>query len=524
MKNNYKITLLLLVTLSVNFGCEDILEENAKETLTPDQFYQNEDEALLALNGLQATLQNRNVSGSEMVYYQMLGTDEAVVARPLFGGVSFSIYIANTSDGAIAGIWRNLYSGIRDANLLLSRVGSSTTLSDEEKSNVIGQALFYRSYFYYRLTTMFGDVPYWRDEIDINAVSLLGKTSAETIQTEMIADLQEAISSGGLSTERWNQNGGRVTLWAVKMMKAHYHMWLGQYAEARTELIDITANSGHDSALAPYADKYREGNDLDNEIIFGVENLIGFTRNDIHNQAHPNAGSEGGGSSPAVMAFEELDIFTRVGALTLNRSTADAFQEGDIRRIYNVFDRHTLQDGTEALFKFVYIPKFLRAKVPVEDPLFVNPDPNGQSGATTRLMMMSDAYLMLSEAEFMLGGSNAAALAAINIVRERANLDALTSMDLADIQLERKLELLGEGFGRKTDLIRWGILEETVAELPALEIAAGADQQSIDRVQNMADIFAAGPEGKYRVLPIPFDDITKSQDLGGALTQNPLWE
>lgn len=520
------INFLVVIVLSiVTLGCSDILEEDAKGLLTPDQFFTNQDEANLALNGLQARLKTDEVTGQFMLFYQFLGTDEGVVARDgIPANTTVGTYDFNTSNSEVSGIWQQLYAGVRDANLVLARVAQSTSLSEDEKSATIAQALFYRAHFYYRLTTIYGDVPYWRDEIDIDAVSLLGKTSAVTIQTEMVADLEEAIGSGKLSTGRWNQSGGRVTVWAARMMKAHYHMWMQQYDKARTELIEITQNSPHGPELGPYGEIYREGNDLHNEIIFGVEYLVGVASSNIHNGAHPNGGSEGGGSSPAGKAFSELGIWTRAGTVTLRKGLADSYSADDIRLAYNVFDSHTLEDGTFAQFNHIYIPKFMRAKVPVADPLFVNPEANGQSGAPNRLMLLADAYLMLAEAEFMLGGSSEASLAAINKVRQRANVPALTTITLKDIQNERRWELAGEGFGRKTDLIRWGLLEETVLALPAIEIAAGANQQSIDRAQAAANIIAGAPEGKYQFLPIPFDEITKSKDLGGKLEQNPLWQ
>ena len=166
----------------------------------------------------------------------------------------------------------------------------------------------------------------------------------------------------------------------------------------------------------------------------------------------------------------------------------------------------------------------MRGKLPISDALMQNPDPNNLSSQPSRLFVLSDAYLLLAEAEFMANGSTTTALAAINKVRQRANLPNLTVMTIQDIRNERAWELVAEGYwGRKVDLIRWGILESTVKAIPAAETAAGAYSMAISYAQGEADRISVGPAGKYLVWPIPLQDIQRSQDIGGALTQNPLW-
>jgi hypothetical protein len=354
----------------------------------------------------------------------------------------------------------------------------------------------------------------------MDEVALLGVTSAETIQEEMIEDLDWAITNGGLSTDQWNQNNGRPTVWSVRMLKAYYHVWLEQWDEARTELSQVTANSPH--ALSDdYADMFREGNELHDELIFGREFLTGVSNNRVFEQAHYNANAE---NTNTKAAMSEIGVFSRSAAVTLRKSFTDTYDDADARKAYNVFDTHTLEDGTVATFNFIYMPKLMRAALPLSDPLMQNPDPNGTSSEPARLFKLADAYLLLAEAEFMVGGSSDAALAAINTVRTRADLPDLTVLTMEDIRKERAWELACEGFiGRKKDLIRWGILESTVMATPAAERAAGAYSLAITRAMDDSTYIADAPMGRYRVFPIPTDEILKSQDLGGALVQNPIW-
>ncbi|MDO5968753.1 RagB/SusD family nutrient uptake outer membrane protein [Flavivirga aquimarina] len=521
MKNLFYRILVFVLVISLG-GCQDFLEEDARGLLTPSSFFQNEDEANLALNGLIATMRDNDVSGQGMIRQQTMGTDVCVSGRfALAGAWLHSLYNLQVDNGAIFNIWADLYSGVKDANFIIASVENSS-LSDEIKGATIAQAQFYRAYFYYRLTTMFGDVPFWLDELNIEEVSLLGSTPVAEIQERMILDLDQAINAGFLATSTWGDNGGRPTVWAARMMKAHLHMWQQQWPEARTELSTLINNSPHGTTLMPYGDIYRGGNELNSEIIFGVEYLTGVIGNTMNNQTHFNAAGE---TAEAIAAHNELGIFARAAAITWRRSFANSYADEDARKPYNVFDRFTFPStGEEVFFNNAYVPKFMRDVVPVSDPLMIVPDANGQGGATINLMTLSEAYLLLAECEFEIGGSSGVALEAINVVRRRANLTDLTALTIEDIRQERAWELAGEGMGRKNDLIRWGILEETVQGIAAAETAAGAIQLAIDRAVDEAANIAAGPAGRFNFLPIPLVDILNSQQIGGALEQNPLWE
>ncbi|MDO6792070.1 RagB/SusD family nutrient uptake outer membrane protein [Tamlana sp. 1_MG-2023] len=514
MKNRYIIIAFMTLLFGMTVGCDDYLEEDAKGTLTPDSFFENEAEANLALNGLQD-----DVIASGLI--QHLGTDIGLTGRfAIAGGWLVALYDYNSSTAQVRTTWSDAYTGVRNANLVLSGLESSN-LSAEVKGNATAQAKFYRAFQYLDLIRNFGDVPYWRDEVNIAEVSLLGKTDADVIGAEMIADLEDAINSGYLSTSTWQGNGGRPTVWAVRMLKAYYHVWFNEWAQARTELIAITANSPHVMS-DDYADMYREGNELNDELIFGKEFLAGINNNQDHNQAHFNSNGE---NEETRDAMAETNVFARAASMCMRKSFANTYDDNDKRKLYNVWDSHTLKDGTVAEFNYVYLPKLLRAAVPISDPLMETPDPNGQSSQPARIFRLSDAYLLLAEAEFMLNGSSAEALAAINYKRaERVGLPDYTAITIQDIRNERGWELAGEGFwGRKFDLIRWGILESTVISMPAAEAAAGSIPLTIERTQEEADRISAGPVGKFQIFPIPLEDLLISQDIGGALTQNPLW-
>ena len=210
---------------------------------------------------------------------------------------------------------------------------------------------------------------------------------------------------------------------------------------------------------------------------------------------------------------------------TLRKSFTDTFDNADERKLYTVFDSHTLSNGDFVQFNWIYMPKVNRTPTPPSDPLFAEEEARNNSSQPTRVFLLADAYLLLAEAEYMIGGSTTNALSAINTVRNRANLPNLTVLTIEDIRIERAWELVGEGYwGRKRDLTRWGIFDETILALPAAEMAAGSPAEAIQRAQNEADAVSGAPAGRFSFLPVPFNDLNQSNDIGGALEQHPLWQ
>ena len=127
--------------------------------------------------------------------------------------------------------------------------------------------------------------------------------------------------------------------------------------------------------------------------------------------------------------------------------------------------------------------------------------------ANVKLIRYSDVYLIAAEAAFALGQTDKA-LTYINKVRERARMcgttgqpAALTSVTLADIIKERRLEFAGEGH-RMFDIVRWNIAADLLKE-------STFDGTAITYVK-----------GKNEFQPLPQREVELSN---GNLAQYPGW-
>ncbi|MCK5135575.1 MAG: RagB/SusD family nutrient uptake outer membrane protein [Bacteroidales bacterium] len=116
-----------------------------------------------------------------------------------------------------------------------------------------------------------------------------------------------------------------------------------------------------------------------------------------------------------------------------------------------------------------------------------------------RYLRYADVLLMYAEAEYHLNGSTPVAIDAINQVRARAGMPGVTQVTPEVIIHERDVEL-GLECLRFHDLVRWSLLPEPW----------------VDPVVMVSGYVA----GKNEYLPIPIEEITKSE---GLLKQNPGW-
>ncbi|MDC0178124.1 RagB/SusD family nutrient uptake outer membrane protein, partial [Polaribacter sp.] len=405
MKNKYIIIAFVAILFGGITSCNEFLDEEARGSLTPDTFFKNSEEVTLALNAL-----NDDVGSAG--FLQHLGTDIGNSGRtPLSAAGKFGGYEYFPDTGRVNNTWGGYYTVIRDTNVFLASIEKSS-LSDEIKGNAIAQILFYRAFAYLKLVVEFGDVPYWTDgEVGIEEVSLLGKTESKVILNGMVVDLERAISLN-MSTSRWNENEGRPTVWAARMLKAYCHVWLAKddaqhWASAKAELIEITTNSPH-QLNDDYADMYRGGNEFHDEIIFGKLYKADVKGSNIVSSRYRRQSE----NRNAIAAMNESGLTSGASQINLRRSFANSYDNNDKRKLYNVWDSQLLEDGTTtATFNWVYITKFQRGPVPTNDPLLSFVEATKQSTEPARIFLISDAYLLLAEAEFMInGGSSQVAL------------------------------------------------------------------------------------------------------------------
>ena len=133
------------------------------------------------------------------------------------------------------------------------------------------------------------------------------------------------------------------------------------------------------------------------------------------------------------------------------------------------------------------------------------------------IFRLADFYLVRAEALLRSGGSAAEATELVNKIRSRAGVKTLSSVTLADVQLERRLELAWEGVSREDD-IRFGCYDKDMWSMLRATVSQDVDAAGMPKTYSINPSAWNRPSDKYlELFPIP---LTAWQ-TNPKLVQNP---
>jgi hypothetical protein len=310
-------------------------------------------------------------------------------------------------------------------------------ISENDRKQLAGEALFIRAYHYFNLVRLFGGVFLVHEPITPSQAKTMNRSTAGDIYKLIEADLNTAISS--MNVLKFNQitasDRGRATGWAAKGLLAKVYLTLNRKADAIAQLQDVISNSGY-SLQAKYADIFSITNEVNSEILFAIRYKAGGL----------------GIGSPFANTFAPLGTGSAVingDGDGLNYPTADldTLTNNDLRKpsLIGTF-------GTGSATKW-YVKKFLSQVTLVDDA--ENDWP---------VLRYADILLMMAEAQ----GYSQSSLAFINSVRPRAGLAVYTMATVTSVaefetalSNERRIEFAFEN-QRWFDLVRFNATMTTI--------------------------------------------------------------
>lgn len=187
-----KLVYTLCLGLAVAFtGCDDMLDTTnytEKTTATFPESYEDAQQMVTALyQNLSLVCATPQAS---FLYYSQLASDDALGG----GGTNDKLMqamdlICNYQADMTRQFWQDRYAGIFRANNLISTIDNATDYpSEEERNQLLGEALFMRGFFYYELCSQYGTVPL---VLSTEAEDLPRATAAE-LWGQILLDLKTA--------------------------------------------------------------------------------------------------------------------------------------------------------------------------------------------------------------------------------------------------------------------------------------------------------------------------------------------
>lgn len=209
-----KTTIIALLTVLLGSSCSDFLDVAPTSELESN-YFENENRIQRGIGAIYAEITNLYGSnlakaGATHPIYLLQGDDLAA------SGTSYSNYEAfsgfSAGDGLVAQYWGHLYQTISRANFMLQKIElpeiqavyTTPNLPDYNK----GEALFLKSWAYYRLWDMFRKAPLQEERIESMDAAILPPSKGFEMLDCAIQHLEAAAE---LLPTSWNQeNKGRA--------------------------------------------------------------------------------------------------------------------------------------------------------------------------------------------------------------------------------------------------------------------------------------------------------------------------
>ena len=465
IKNIKKIGLALLVLVS-SFSCtKDLLDVKPISYITNSSFWQSEDDVKGALNGMY--FQFRTVAQHDLF---MLGEARGeVIGRGPIGTAGYDLYYENTLRADNLKItWKDLYTVINTANLILKYAPEIEMSSESTKNNYLAQAYSMRAFVYFVLTKTWGDLVIHTDPVESSGadVTQIARSSKEDVFTLIKADLDEALklfSDNNFQTGRcfWSKP-------AVSALKGDVYLWTGKKLNGGNSDFTTALNALNEvksadvRLLSEFADLFKYANKGNKEIVMSVRFQSPEVGNNYFDRMWINASSIPTNADSATLAI--INPAYGQGIIPPTELYRNQYTDDDSRKDASFLEVYDYPEGVKTYF----ITLSLKGSGVVEsgERRFLN---------DIVLYRYADVLLGIAEAKNALGQDPSAE---INLVRKRAykaeyanhvfsNGTKATNDDA--ILKERLLELAVEG-KRWWDLVRF---DKAFDLVPSLENMKG---------------------------------------------------
>lgn len=487
MKINPIIVIGLMLSTALFLQCKDVLEEEVFVDVASNNFFQNDADAITAVNAVYAKMRSDgSVTGSSgqqegwgafgygeasIFNYQQIQTDEMVVRWSGFN-VFTNFTLTPSSYGNFGSVFSDLFEGVFISNNVLANVSENGNLSDEIRNRVKGEALFGRALFYSTALSLFGNIPKIT-EPQSDPLDLPEQAPAAEIAQLVIDDFTAAAAL--LPESYQGEDYGRFTKGAAYAQLARFQLNQKNWSDA-VDAARMVMSMGY--SLSPeYADVFGVDNNNNLEIILTIPSI-----------AQPGVGNT------MVAHTSEPDFFTGSWGGHLARNEFyDTFDPEDQRRTFLIQEYTSVTGAMERVTDGAMIIKY------APDPGRVGP----WAGNDIVLHRLGEIYLTLAEALNEVNGPNKESIDLINELRDRVfDNDPAKRIGLSDFNTkeslrdyileERSWELYAENY-RRDDLLRHGKYV----------------QQALDRGITNAQAF-------HILYPIPQEE----RDLNPKLRQN----
>jgi len=421
MKKAYIRPALLALTLSLGLaGCKDPLDIQPQQGIETSVALNTPEKVGGAVVGMYAKLDDPRLYGTDLILVPEIMAPEGYVRwdgtfanyRQIATRSSFTSL--NTT---AAGIWQRAYEAINQSNLVLGAlpVVTNRDLRDQYE----GEARFVRGILYFELVKLYGKqyqpggantqlgVP-----ITLNGVTTVEQATANLPRSTVAQVYAQVISDLTAAKDKLPEdNGTRADKYSAEAFLARVYLQQSNFTAARAAADDVINNSGRSlagSVGAVFANRN------------GSETLFEIQQNDQNNAGTSNDG---------LATYFASDGGVGRGDVRILPAFSTQYEDSDARGTDSL--------SASATRKLIYLGDGAR-------PGRLRSLKYRTYGQNIPVIRLAEMYLIRAEADVR-AGNTSSALDDVNLIRQRSGATPLTTITLADVLQERRLELAFEG-------------------------------------------------------------------------------
>jgi hypothetical protein len=490
-----KIYLTLFSAILLLGSCEKQLNQTPESSLATANFFTNNNDFLQAVNGVYSQLSNYP---SQALWLGEMRSDNLNATsdgnRDWDGINNFTPSITTT--GFITTAWKANFNGIYNANTVLAALETNgSVLTAANATRYAAEVRFLRAFYYFSLVRTFGQVPLISTVKSAVEVASIPRSPVADVYTLIESDLQYAAAN--LPAAFTGIDLGRPTSYAAKGMLGLVYLTKSgptygingpglnsnEYDKAAA-LFDAVLIGSPYSFASNYASIFSYSNENNSEVVFDVQFASSLNGAGFPSHLVPVAYWTSNGISNSFGNGYGASTFP-VSKSLVTSYTTNTVSGTDLRYPFNVTTTYT---AGPFIKKYIDVAK------------------KGLSGKDWPINFIVLRYtdILLMKAECILhgaAGTQSDVDAAVNRVRTRAGVGALSNVNIQTLMQERQREFLGEGL-RWNDLVREGL---AISQMNAWRVA--------DAITKINEIVP-----NYVIYPVPAAEI---QTAPGLYTQNP---
>lgn len=255
------INALFLSAAIACISCEEMLDYQPKDRLSPDTYFKTETDCELWTNN----------------YYTVFPSAEGIYSEP------YDVIVRDVLADEISGVRKPMptdgnwnWKKLREMNFFLSR--ASQVEDESVRLEYEGLTRFFRAYFYFEKVKRYGDVPWVDRPLGSDEEELYeGRDPRESVMEKVMEDVDFAIAN--LPEV---QNVYRVTRWTARALKSRIALFEGTFRkyhglDGYEEFLQACVNASepfltgpysiYTSGSTPYQDLFTSQNAIETEII-----------------------------------------------------------------------------------------------------------------------------------------------------------------------------------------------------------------------------------------------------------------